>query len=112
MPIGQVPLVVPAGFTYEQAIQRVENGTLQGVSIYPESIGTGVAENYGIIELLTYENPEPIPILLLASGYFGASLSITWTGRITLEPALAVRGVIWANTTNVAFRMNIFTEVP
>jgi hypothetical protein len=77
----------------------LENGILNTVMLGPEHIGTGNAEYYGQVLLVSSETPKPIPIAILASGYFGASVYIGWTGAIPLEPTYGIMARIWCENT-------------
>lgn len=109
MPFNQYPVEITAS-AYVDDVFIVENGSLVGVMLAPEVSGTGIAENYAQLYLASTDTPTPIPILQLASGYFGADYSIAWDGRIKLDPAMAILVRVWSHRT-FRFRLSIVTEV-
>jgi hypothetical protein len=88
----------------------VEKGHLISVMLGPERIGTGNAEYYGQVFLVSTEAPHPVPISILSAGYFGASVYIGWTGKIKLEPTYAIHAYVWSPNT-IPVRCTILTEV-
>lgn len=76
----------------------VEGGNLVSAMMQTEAVGAGNAEFYGQILLFSTDTPTPVPIALLASGYFGASVSIGWTGRIPMEPTYGVLARIFSES--------------
>lgn len=86
-------------FNQAAHLLTVESGILDTVMIGPEHPGTGNAEYYGQLLLVSTETPQPVPIAILASGYFGASVYIGWTGAIPMEPTYAIQARIWSENT-------------
>lgn len=89
---------------------RVESGFLEAVSLGPSTIGSGNAEFYGALYLVSTEIPTPVTVAILASGYFGASHQISWTGRIRMEPTFAIMARIWSPSA-IPIRCDILTDV-
>lgn len=87
----------------------VEDNRLVSVMLMPERTGSGNAEFFGQIFIVSTETPNPIPLAYLASGYFGASLPIAWTGSITLQPTYAIQARIFSAST-IPVRCTILTE--
>ena len=92
-----------------QELLTVEGRHLVSAMMGPESAGAGNAEFYGQIFLASTESPTPIPISLLTSGYFGASVFIGWTGSIIMQPTYAVMARIWSQSDQV-IRCTILTQ--
>lgn len=86
---------------YNQAndLLTVERGMLDSVMLGPEHPGTGNSEYFGQILLVSTETPQPVPVAILASGYFGASVYLGWTGSLPMEPTYAVQARIWSQNT-------------
>lgn len=99
MPFNSFTFAVAAN-DQAQDILTVEGGDLVSVMLGPEAPGSGNAEFYGQILLASTEVPNPIPIAILASGYFGASVLIGWTGSILMEPTYAILARVWSPSAN------------
>ena len=97
------------GVNFAQDFLTVEDGDLVAVSISPTAIGTGNAEFYTQLFIASTEPTEPIPIAFLASGYFGASVHVGWTGRIKMQPTYSVLARIWTESA-IPVRCTILTE--
>lgn len=110
MPFGTVTINTPVLAGQGNGIISTEKGIITGAGLMTERIGLGNAEAFCQIFLVSKEAPLPILILLLASGYIGASSAIGWTGRIMAEPTFAVQGFVY-NLTDFNFRMTVLTEV-
>lgn len=89
---------------------RIESGFLEAVTLGPTRTGSGNAEFYGQILLASTEIPTPVTVALLASGYFGASVAISWTGRIRMEPTFAIVARIWSASA-IPIRCDILTDI-
>ena len=92
-------------FTFEVvALNRAEHtlivdtGILDSVMMGPERTGTGNAEFFGQIFLVSTETPSPVPIAILASGYFGASVFIGWTGTLPMERTYGIMARIFSQS--------------
>lgn len=108
MPYNSMTLEV--GITNQaQEILSVEGGRLVAVMMGPERTGSGNAEFFGQIFLASTEIPHPVPIAQLAAGYFGASVFISWTGSIIMQPTYAVFARIWS-VSAIPVRCTMITE--
>lgn len=85
------------GLSYGQRLLTVENKILTGVNMGPETVGTHASEYYGQILIISTDTPTPVPLILLASGHFGAMDFISWTGRIRMDPSYAIMARIWVD---------------
>lgn len=110
MPVGHIPITIGASTLQGEANQRVESGILEAVSLHPEQTGLGVAQAFGILDLISYENPAPVRAAFLTSGYIGASQPLSWTGHIILEPQFAVRALVFCTVATIPFTLSILTN--
>lgn len=94
---------------YGEGSLVVENNDLVSVCLTPERTGTGNAEYWGELFLASTDTPLPLPIAFLASGYFGASHYIGWTGRIAMQPTYAIYARIWCENP-IPVRCSVLTE--
>lgn len=106
MPQSAFTIAVTGG--QAQDIQTLESGILEAVSLFPETIGIGNAEAYAEVYIGTTETPVPLPTIILANGYLGASHAIGWTGQILMEPSFCILTRIWCEQ-NFSFRLNFMT---
>lgn len=108
MPYTSFTFEVVAG-NQAEASKTVESGFVASVMMNPERVGTGNAEYYGQIFIATTETPRPHPVALLASGYFGATSYIGWTGRIQLDPSYVVLARVYSESA-IPVRCSIITQ--
>lgn len=108
MPYTSFTLTVVAD-NQARALLSIEKGILNSVMLIPERTGTGNAEYFGQVLLVSTEAPEPVLIALLASGYLGASSPIGWTGAIPMEPTYAIQARIYSQNT-IPIRCTIGTH--
>lgn len=109
MPYGSVTITTDPAVGQGSGIILAEKGIITGAGLITERTGLGNAEAFGQIFLVSTEIPTPIIILLLASGYIGASSAIGWDGRIVTDPTYAILGFVY-NLTEFPFRMTVLTE--
>lgn len=109
MPYNSFTFAVAAN-DQARATLTIEKGHLSAVMLGPERAGSGNAEFFGQIFLASTETPTPLPIALLASGYFGASCYIGWTGRIKIEPTYAIHARIFSPSA-IPVRCSVVTDI-
>lgn len=110
MPYGSVQILTIAPAGQGSALILAEKGIITGAGMMAERTGLGNAEAYCEIFLVSSDAPTPIKILLLASGYIGASSSVGWDGHILAEPAFNIQGFVFC-VREFPFRMTVLTEV-
>jgi hypothetical protein len=87
--------VITIGATPGEIIVTSETGRLQAVSLIQSTdpqvpLYQSAASIFGEIWMSTAESPQPQPLILLASGYFGYQETIGWTGEINLQASDAI----------------------
>lgn len=99
MPFTSFTFAAIAG-NQAETLLTVESGILDSVMLGNERPDTGNAEFYGQVLLVSTDAPAPVPIAILASGYFGASVYIGWTGNLPMEPTYAVLARIFSESAS------------
>lgn len=113
--IVQTGHTITVGVTPGQIAITAENRILQAASLRPCTdsavpLLNSPAHHYGMIFLASIVTPVPIPRILLASGYFGYYLPISWTGNLRLEPSDCIYAIFYSQLACAA-ELTVRTEL-